>query len=110
MAKGMSREYTTEFRLVSDLKVRVGDKVILALDESALLKGAVLIYLFPLIAMIMGALLGETCSNLFAISSEWLTVSFGVAGLVGSQLVIRYHSMARRFQQRIQPKMIEILQ
>ncbi|HIA07803.1 MAG TPA: Fis family transcriptional regulator [Chromatiaceae bacterium] len=105
LAKGMGKGYT-ELRVVSDLDVNVGDTVILAIDESSLLKGAVFVYLLPLIAMILGGITGDYCANLFALNSEWLSIVFGVAGLVGSLLLIRLNPYAHRFQQQIQPRMV----
>lgn len=109
LAKGMGKG-VTHLRIVTDQDVKVGDTVTLAIKESALLKGSLFIYLFPLTAMILGALLGDYCSNLLSINNELLSVLFGVAGLVGSFLLARLNSYARQFQQRIQPKIQTIVQ
>ena len=109
LAKGMGKG-VTNLRIVTDQDVKVGDRVTLAIEESALLKGSLFIYLLPLVALILGALLGEYCSNLLSIHNELLSVLFGVAGLVGSFLLARLNLHARQFQQRIQPKILAIPQ
>ena len=91
----MAHSYT-EFRVVTDLEVKVGDRVILAIDESALLKGAVFIYLLPLTAMILSGLVGDYCSSLLTLNNEWLTISFGIAGLVGSLMLNRLNPHAQQ--------------
>ena len=109
LAKGMGKG-VTEIRIVTDLDVKVGDRVTLAIEESALLKGSLFIYLFPLMAMILGSLVGDYYSNRLAINNELLSIFCGLAGLVGALLLARLNPYARQFQQRIQPKLLTILQ
>jgi len=109
LAEGLGKG-VTNIRIVTDQDVKVGDRVTLAINESALLKGSLFIYLLPLAAMILAALLGEYCANLLSINTELLSAIFGVVGLVGSFLFTRLNSHARQFQQRIQPKIQTIVQ
>jgi len=108
LAKGMGQG-TTRLRIQTDLDVKVGDRVILAIDESALLIGSLLIYLLPLLALILGGLLGDYGTRLLELDNELLSIGLGIVALVSCLLLIRFNPHARRYQQGIQPKMTEIL-
>lgn len=47
----------------SSFPLSVGDKVMVTIDESLLLNASLLLYLFPLVAMIIGAGIAESFSN-----------------------------------------------
>lgn len=60
---------------VCEFPVRVGDVVVLGVEESLALRGAVLVYLFPLLALLLAAL-----------TADWLGLNEGwsiVSGLAG---------------------------
>lgn len=61
----------------------VGDHVVIALSQRAVLVASLWLYLAPLVGLLTGALVVEA---LFA--REWLTVLGGLAGLAGALLVV----------------------
>lgn len=71
---------THEVLALCEYPVRVGDTVVLGVDEALALRGAVLVYLLPLLALLAGALL-----------ADWLRLSEGysiLAGLAGFVLSV----------------------
>lgn len=56
-----------------------GDQVVVGVDESTLLRAAVLAYLLPMLALIVGAVLGQTLADLTGLASQ-LPALAGAAG------------------------------
>ena len=96
-------KHRTEIVLTRNLDVKVGDTVIIGIEETALVQVAILLYLFPLIALIAGCIIGDYCSNAFGINSELLSIIFGIAGLTSAALLTRYNALFRHYQQRFEP-------
>ena len=82
----------TRFQAQNTVNARVGDEVVVGLDEEAMLKGSVLVYLLPLLAMIGFALLADSLISVDVASRDLLVLISAVAGfalmLVVSRLML----------------------
>jgi len=80
--------------------VRVGDEVVIGIDESALVRGSLAIYLVPLLSFFLFGVLGETLARQLAMASgEGLSMLFGAAGLfLGFAWARHYARGDRRYQ------------
>lgn len=58
----------------------VGDRVVLGLEESALVRGSVALYLVPLLALLGGALLGEGWAASIGLVPDLSALLFGAGG------------------------------
>ncbi|MBM7060409.1 SoxR reducing system RseC family protein [Pseudomonas sp. UL073] len=74
-------------RALSDLRLAVGDAVVIGVDEQLLVRASLLVYLLPLLALIGAAVLAK-CLAL----TEPLIILFGLGGLVLAAFVVRWHS------------------
>lgn len=70
--------------LPTDEALSVGDHVVIALSQRAVLVASVWLYLVPLLGLLVGALLADA-----VVGREWLTALAAVAGLVGSLWLVR---------------------
>lgn len=59
----------------------VGDRVVLGLPERLMLRGALRLYLPPLLLLFAGALLGEQLAGLLALAAEPWSILGGLLGL-----------------------------
>ncbi|VAW61658.1 hypothetical protein MNBD_GAMMA08-1349 [hydrothermal vent metagenome] len=100
LAKVVGRR-SSEFTVENTLGARVGEQVIVAVDENALVQGSVLIYLFPLLAMLLSGLLAE---QFFA--TEFITIIFSFAGLLISMIGARYIFLNTRLKKIIHPQLV----
>ena len=76
-------------RVNNPIDAKVGEQVMLGLEEDAFLKSAVLAYLFPLVALMMGAMIGLS----FAAPGDARDLYAGLGGLSGlivSALAIKW--------------------
>lgn len=79
------KEMTVE--AVNQANAQVGDRIVLNIQTGSLLKATFLLYVFPILAMIAGALLGQTLAGMRGGDpSAWAAIAgflfFGLAFLV----------------------------
>jgi sigma-E factor negative regulatory protein RseC len=92
------------FRVSGSLPVKVGDEVIIGVNENALVKGSLLIYAVPLLSMIVFALLAETIAlRTLSIESDHTSVLGALVGLVVSVIGLRWHSRKTTNDPQYQP-------
>jgi sigma-E factor negative regulatory protein RseC len=71
----------TRLRVVAEMDIAPGDEVVLGLDEGALVRGSVAVYLVPLVLMIAMAIGAEDLFGSRSGSGEELALAGAVAGL-----------------------------
>lgn len=73
----------------SSFPLAVGDQVMVAIDESLLLNASLLLYLFPLVAMFIGAGIAESFSNSesYVAAAGLGSLFFALAGLHVTQKI-----------------------
>ena len=91
ISKWVGRKFT-RFQAPNTVNARVGDEVVVGLAEEAMLKGSVLVYLLPLLAMIGFALLADSLIAADTPSRDLMVLIAAVAGfslmLVISRLLL----------------------
>lgn len=92
---------SSQFVVENTLNLKIGDQVIVAIEENALVQGSLLIYLLPLIMMLGSGMLSETLFKL-----EWLTILSAVLGLLFSMFIVRFILKQRQFKDAIQPHLV----
>ena len=81
------------FRVIGELPVKVGDNVIIGVNENAIVKGSLIIYAVPIVSMILFALLGETIAmHLLSTKSDYISIIGALIGLASSILGLRWHN------------------
>ncbi|RDH84729.1 MAG: polyurethanase [endosymbiont of Galathealinum brachiosum] len=92
---------SSQFAVDNTLDVKVGDTVVVAIDENALVQGSLLIYLFPLIFMMMFGILVE-----YFFSNELITIASVVSGFVFAMILVRRVMSGSGLKKSIQPHLI----
>lgn len=83
----------TRLRVVNECHAQVGDEVTIGIHESAMLRGAMLVYMVPILVMFGFALLAELLANQLLFSStETFVILAGLAGLVAGLLWVKRHT------------------
>lgn len=78
-----------EVAAINPIGARVGDRVVLKMNSSALLKGTFLIYMFPVLLLVGGAALGEWLSLLSNRQSPLLSILLAFGGLALGLLLMK---------------------
>lgn len=100
---------TAAIAVIKTLPVKIGDEVIIGIEENSLVKGSLLIYALPLILFIAFGLLGEVVSAQVLLSNtDVLTVVFALFGLAAGFLWLKRVSAHIRLDPNYQPKLLRI--
>ncbi|OOZ42024.1 Fis family transcriptional regulator [Solemya pervernicosa gill symbiont] len=73
---------TTPIRVICDVPVGVGDQVVIAIREEALVRGSLAVYMVPLLGVLLGAMLGEWMAPQLGTAVEMSTIVGGITGML----------------------------
>jgi sigma-E factor negative regulatory protein RseC len=98
-----------EVPVVNPVAARVGDRVVIKLETSPLLKATFLIYMFPILLLVVGAAFGEWISRAWALDSSLPSALLGFSSLAAGLAAMRI--MARRLAEKsaYRPRIVRIL-
>ena len=83
-------EKRARIRAVNKINAHEGENVLIGINESALLKGSLLVYLLPILSLLGFALLGELVGRQLLIENpDLLPIIFGITGLILSMWWVR---------------------
>lgn len=89
---------------------QVGDKVVIGLDDSALRSASLVVYLWPLLGLIGGAMLGEWyAQTLGGRSGELAAILGGLLGIAGGLYWANQYGRQRRHDRRFYPQVVRVL-
>jgi sigma-E factor negative regulatory protein RseC len=91
-------------RALCDLQVQVGDSVVIGVREDLLVRGALLVYLLPLVCLFAGALLAQALGLI-----EPLVILLGLVGLFVGWLVVRWRSRQTVADPALQPVVLRAM-
>jgi len=66
-----------EVEAINTVNAKVGDRIVLNIKTTSLLKATFLLYVFPILAMIAGALVGQTVAGMRGSDPSGLSALFG---------------------------------
>lgn len=108
LAKVLGRR-RTRVRALNRDAARVGDRVVVGIDEQALVRGSLAVYAVPLLGLLAGGVLGALLQTRLQLAGEALTLVAGVAGLVVGLLWVKGFTRRIRGDSRYQPVVLRRL-
>lgn len=93
----------TRFRINNTLNASVGDEIVVGLSEQAVLRGSLLVYLFPLLSMLLAALLADAVLAEQASGRDLLVALAAFSALAVSVLALRSKLAGAASQQQLTP-------
>jgi len=93
----------TSFKAQNAINANVGQSVIVGIDEVAVMKSALLLYVVPLVTMLIGSIL---VSQLHA--SDAAAIVGAITGLVLGYFWVKGHTTGRAYYQTQQPKILRL--
>lgn len=94
---------TSSFLARNSLNAKVGQNVIVGIDETAMMKSALLLYLLPLATMLFGALLASQ-----VVASDMSAMLGAVIGLVVGYFWVKQHIAGHAYYHHHQPKILRL--
>jgi len=97
------KDKVAQLKVKNTIQAKVGEEVIVGVEESAMLRGSFLVYMLPLLMLILFALLGEEIARQLLIGHvELVSISFALLGLFVALWWVRRHTSNNAGQNRYQ--------
>lgn len=94
------------FRALNRVNAKVGDSVVVGIEEQALLRSALLVYGIPLLTMLAGAILAGLADG--GSNRDAATVIGALAGLAIGLLWVKGHTAGGSVDSRYQPVILRV--
>lgn len=98
-----------EVEAINVLGARVDDRVVLHMKSSALLKASFLLYVFPIMVMLAGALLGQHLAPNWDLNPSGLSAVTGISGFILAFLFVRKKGNQMAKSQDYRPRIIRVV-
>ncbi|MGD9057292.1 MAG: SoxR reducing system RseC family protein [Desulfobacterales bacterium] len=105
----LSNSQDMEVKALNIAGAREGDRIVLSFETRSLLKATFLIYVFPIILLIVGAVFGQMLASLIAINPSALSVLLGFAFFFAALRIMKARANKMAAQNAYQPKITKIL-
>jgi sigma-E factor negative regulatory protein RseC len=94
---------SSAFKAQNRINAKVGDSVIVGINESALLKSAVLLYIVPLVSLFIGAILASHFKQ-----TDGSAMFGAIVGLVAGLLWVKGYTTSSRYFKLQQPEILRL--
>jgi sigma-E factor negative regulatory protein RseC len=91
------------FQAQNTIDAQVGQSVIVGIDETAVMKSALILYLLPLVTMLFGAILAA-----HIVDTDAMAMIGAAIGLVVGYFWVKAHIAGRVYYQKHQPKILRL--
>ena len=102
LSKVIGRKFT-EFQVHNSVNAAVGDDVVVGIAEDALLKGSMVIYLVPIVAMFSLALLADHLLPLLTDSRDLMVAASAIIGFAAGAFVAKSYFQRQSSMQFFSP-------
>jgi len=89
---------------------REGDRIVLSFETKSLLKATFLIYVFPIIFLVVGAVIGQMLAPLVAFDPSALSVLLGFSCFFAALFMMKTRANKMAAKNAYQPKITKIIQ
>ncbi|MEE9493454.1 MAG: SoxR reducing system RseC family protein [Gammaproteobacteria bacterium] len=94
----------SEIEVLASGDYKPGEQVVIGIQESALVRGSLAVYLVPLLALFAGALMGNWLANAgSSTQTEAMSIFAGIAGFAGGMWWLKLFTRKIRSDDRYQP-------
>lgn len=97
-----------EVEAINAVHAKVGDRVVLSLKTASLLKTAFLLYVFPIILMIVGAVIGQETAPILGVDPSGFSVILAILCFIAAFFVVRGQSHRLTAREDFRPRIIKI--
>jgi sigma-E factor negative regulatory protein RseC len=106
--EGGGKEMEMEVEAINTADARVGDRIVLNIETASLLKATFLLYVFPILAMIAGAVLGQAVAVMRGTDPSALSALFGFLFFGLAFIVIRITGRRLSRDASYRPEIIKV--
>ena len=98
-----------EVEVINAVGAKIGDRILIDIKTSAFLKATFLLYVFPIIGLTVGAMLGVQVAGRYGYDASACSAALGFAAFFLTVAVVRIQGNRMGRQRAYQPQIIKIL-
>ena len=98
-----------EVEALNSANARVGDRIVLQMETGSLLKASFLLYIFPILCMLVGAVAAEAVADALGFSSSAMTPVIALVCFVGAFLFVKVKGNRMAEQDSYRPVIVRVL-
>ncbi|MGD8210932.1 MAG: SoxR reducing system RseC family protein [Desulfobacterales bacterium] len=98
-----------EVKVINEAGAKEGDRIVLSFETSSLLKATFLLYVFPILFLIVGAVFGQAMASIFDFNPSGLSAIMGFSFFFAALLIIKTTANKLAKKSEYRPKIIKIL-
>ncbi len=102
-----SRDVTVD--VINEIGAKEGDWVELSVPAGSFLRLSLVVYLLPVVALIVGAVVGNELGRAFDISSGFSSVAGGVLGIILTYFILRGVNRRSESSNKYSPRLTRII-
>lgn len=105
----MSQGTDMVVKTINAANARVGDRVVVSLKTGAFLRATFLIYLFPILCLVVGAMIGHMASGRFGLDASVLSSAAGFGCFAAAVMVVKRKAGRMSADDAYQPRILRII-
>jgi sigma-E factor negative regulatory protein RseC len=98
-----------EVKAINEAGAKVGDRIVLSFDTSSLLKATFLLYVFPIILLVIGAVIGQQTAPYLNFNPSGFSAFIGFSFFFAAVLTIKFKANRLAQKNEYRPKIIKVL-
>lgn len=98
-----------EVDAINVVNARTGDRIQLSMATGALLKATFLLYLFPILGMLAGAIAGAALAPYLGLDTSLTSAAAAIISFAATMLLVRRRAGAMALKKEYRPKITRIL-
>ncbi len=98
-----------EVKALNEAGAKVGDRIVLSFANASLLKATFLLYIFPILLLMAGALIGQEAAPYFNFNPSGFSAILGFSFFFAALLIIKVKAGQLAKKNEYRPKIIKIL-
>jgi len=98
-----------EVEAINEAGAQVGDRIIIGIETASLLKASFLLYVFPILLMLAGAIIGQKTGHLLDIDPSLFSAVVGFSFFFVSIWFVKSRGNRMARENKYKPKIIRIL-
>ena len=98
-----------EVKVINEIGAAEGDRIVLNLRTASLLKATFLLYVFPILVLIAGAIVGQQSAPFFGFNPNGFSVVVGFSFFIAAVLIVKITANRMAKKNEYRPKIVKII-
>jgi sigma-E factor negative regulatory protein RseC len=105
----LSERGEMEVNAINEAGAKAGDRIVLSFETASLLKATFLLYVFPILLLVIGAVIGQEAAPHFNFNPSVFSAIIGFSFFFAAVLVIKVKANKLAQKNEYRPKIVKVL-